>query len=447
MDKKNKNIEREVLEQLTRESRASLRMNKIMLNIYQTERLREILFFAKSKSRWYGEKLKNVEIDKITTENMSQYVPITNKKEFTENWDAFCTDAKLSKNQIDVFLKEINKSGNREEWNLYKGKYHVISSSGSSGRPGIYVYTKEEWLRQCAQYSRFVSSNFDKLRIANLTVKSLLFASPRCSKTIMQGRRDYDLDEEYFRDPDTINQRLTELNPEVLITLPSILERLIKEKEQGNLDINPSFIKVSAEPLNKHLKENTIRIFDNPVINNYFAGSEGFSAFTCKADNQRMHLSEDYCTYETIGSKLTITNLWLKTTPLIRYQLDDKVEIKDEGRCESCGCSFRTIMEPQGRASEKFIYENNKIVTALEMVDKMNYYPCISEYQIQQTKKGIIINLAGDNSTDDNRIKQSMMQILKQKKISEATVEIFHVDHIERSGSGKLKQFIKLDEL
>ena len=71
MDSKNKTLERELLEQLTRESRTSLRMNKIMLNIYQTDRLREILFFAKSKSRWYKEKLKNVEIDMVTTENIA----------------------------------------------------------------------------------------------------------------------------------------------------------------------------------------------------------------------------------------------------------------------------------------------------------------------------------------------------------------------------------------
>ena len=58
--------------------------------------------------------------------------------------------------------------------NLYMGKYHVISSSGSSGRPGIYVYTEEEWLRHCAQYSRFIDSSLKKLRVANLTVKSLL---------------------------------------------------------------------------------------------------------------------------------------------------------------------------------------------------------------------------------------------------------------------------------
>ena len=57
MDRKNKNLERELLKRFTRESRASLRMNRIMLNIYQTDRP-EILFYAKSKSNWYKEKLK-----------------------------------------------------------------------------------------------------------------------------------------------------------------------------------------------------------------------------------------------------------------------------------------------------------------------------------------------------------------------------------------------------
>ena len=444
MDKENKKLSRELLDRFTRESRASFRMNRIMLNIYQTERLREILFFAKSKSKWYKEKLRNVEIDMVTTKNISQYVPITNKKEFTENWDEFCTDENLSKHDIDRFLKDIDKSGKGEEWNLYMGKYHVISSSGSSGRPGIYVYTAEEWLRQCAQYSRFFDSDLNKLRVANLTVKSLLFASPRCSKTIMNRDKDYDLNEEYFGDVEVINKRLTELNPEVLITLPSILKRLVKEKEKGNVEIHPKFVQVSAEPLNKQLKEDVKRVFDDPVIINYFAGSEGFSAFTCKADNQKMHLGEDYCMYETVENRLTITNLWLKTTPLIRYQLDDAVEPMDEGRCKSCGCSFRTMIEPQGRASEDFIYEKDKVVTPLEMIDKMNYFPCISEYQIKQTRTGMQINLVGDNSIDDNSIKNSMIQILEKRKVEGAKVEILRVESIERSGSGKLKQFIKL---
>ena len=207
-------------------------------------------------------------------------------------------------------------------------------------------------------------------------------------------RKEYDLNEEYFGDRND-KQKINGIKSRSINYSASILKKLVKEVEKGNVEIYPKFIQVSAEPLNKQLKEEVKRLFDNPIINNYFAGSEGFSAFTCKADNQRMHLAEDYCMYEEVENRLTITNLWLKTTPLIRYQLDDEVEPKDEGRCESCGCSFKTMIEPQGRASEEFIYENNKLVTPLEMVDKMNYSPCINEYQIKQTRNGMLINLAG----------------------------------------------------
>ena len=44
-----------------------------------------------------------------------------------------------------------------------------------------------------------------------------------------------------------------------------------------------------------------------------------------------MHLAEDYCMYEEVENRLTITNLWLKTTPLIRYQLDDEVVRRMKG--------------------------------------------------------------------------------------------------------------------
>ena len=63
----------------------------------------------------------------------------------------------------------------------------------------------------------------------------------------MHGEKEYDLNEEYFGDIEMINRRLTELNPEVLITLPSILNKLVKEVEKVNVD-SPKMIKVSAEP-------------------------------------------------------------------------------------------------------------------------------------------------------------------------------------------------------
>ena len=92
----------------------------------------------------------------------------------------------------------------------------------------------------------------------------------------------------------------------------------------------------------------------------------------------------------------------------------------------------------------KILYMKRIKFYSMEMIDKMNYFPCISEYQIKQTCTGMQINLVGDNSIDHNSIKNSMIQILEKRKIEGAKVEILSVESIERSGSGKLKQFIKL---
>ena len=433
----------QLLQYYTEEAKENLKMNRIMLNIKQNEKLKDLLFYAKEKSSWYKDKLKNIDIDRVTIENMHQFIPITNKKEFTENWDAFCTDKDLSKKEIDTYLKLVNSKEDRQKFNMYRDKYHVISSSGSSGRPGIYVYTEEEWLKYCAQFSRLFDKNMKHLKIANLTVKSMLFASPRSSKTLLTGHREYDLNEEYFGDVRKINERLTALNPDIIITLPSILRKLIREKELGNVDINPIYINTSAEPLTRDLKEKAVKVFDNPMITNIYAGSEGFAAFTCAANPNKLHLAEDCCIFESSEGMLTITNLWLKTTPLIRYQLDDRIEIQSNGYCKKCVCCFRVIDEPQGRASEEFIYDNI-VITTLELTDEMNYYPCINEFQIEQTLNGMCIKIVGGNISDGDKIKKAMERNLRSKGIMDPIIKIRHVDTIERSGSGKLKQFVSL---
>ena len=48
----------------------------------------------------------------------------------------------------------------------------------------------------------------------------------------------YDLNEEYFGDRND-KQKIDGIKSEILITLPSILNRLVKEVEKGNVEIYP----------------------------------------------------------------------------------------------------------------------------------------------------------------------------------------------------------------
>ena len=51
----------QLLQYYTEEAKENLKMNRIMLNIKQNEKLKDLLFYAKEKSSWYKDKLKNID--------------------------------------------------------------------------------------------------------------------------------------------------------------------------------------------------------------------------------------------------------------------------------------------------------------------------------------------------------------------------------------------------
>ena len=85
--------------------------------------------------------------------------------------------------------------------------------------------------------------------------------------------------------------------------LPSILKKLCFEKESGRLLIEPKTIRVSAEPLNTSLRSRCEKIFPDSTVENTYAGSEGFSAFNCSKNKNKLHLSEDFSLFEIYKDK------------------------------------------------------------------------------------------------------------------------------------------------
>ena len=57
-----------------------------------------------------------------------------------ENFDDVVTNKDISKQKIMDFL---DKSTNPNS--LYLDKYHVVHTSGSSGKIGVFIYSKKDW--------------------------------------------------------------------------------------------------------------------------------------------------------------------------------------------------------------------------------------------------------------------------------------------------------------
>jgi putative adenylate-forming enzyme len=171
-----------------------------------------------------------------------------------------------------------------------------------------------------------------------------------------------------------------------------------------------------AEVLEKEEKERFQTGFGTQVIEIYQA-SEGQIGSPCRCGN--LHINEDLVFIELydkngqpvdrpgpVGTKMLLTNLINTSQPLIRYEMDDLIQL---GESCPCGSSFRVIEKVLGRNDDVlYLYDKNHILQPI-YPDLMSRWiittsDSIREFRVSQishSKLEITIDLL--DSTDETR--------------------------------------------
>jgi phenylacetate-CoA ligase len=142
----------------------------------------------------------------------------------------------------------------------------------------------------------------------------------------------------------------------VLAGPPSLLCQLAEVA--GKIEHRVDALIVYAEETDAVTKQRLAAIFGAPVSEIY-QGAEGMLGYTCRAGN--LHLSEDTALVEldpagdTLGEaqRIVVTDLYRRTQPFIRYELNDLLEVGD--RSCVCGSAFRLIDRIHGRSDSAFL--------------------------------------------------------------------------------------------
>lgn len=144
-----------------------------------------------------------------------------------------------------------------------------------------------------------------------------------------------------------------------IITYPSVLAILTKEKEAGRLNVEPLIIKVAGETLTSDLKQRAQKAFTSlksPIINAYASTECLYISQECSMGRQ--HLCEDWVILEpvdknmnpvpdgTLSDKALLTVLTNDVQPFIRYELGDRIRFYKD-RC-LCGSPYRSF-QVEGR--------------------------------------------------------------------------------------------------
>ncbi|MCL7418415.1 MAG: phenylacetate--CoA ligase family protein [Halalkalicoccus sp.] len=338
----------------------------------QRRRLAEMLSFARRQSRFYKRHYADVPEGSI---DLTQFSPVT-KSMLMEHFDDVVTDTAITKAEIDAFVADETKIGER-----FLGTYPVWTTSGTTGEPGVFVQDETAWtiadvlgdrwivpaMASVSPLSRLFTQN---LRTALVAVSGGHFAG---AAGLEMMRRESALGVRRFRlfsPKRPIGDLVSDLNqyqPAILGGYSTVLVELARAQQDGRLDISPALVTPTAEPISEAQKQVLRRAFDCVVRELY--GATEFVPIAVECEHGNLHANTDWVVVEPVdkdyqpvepgtpSDTVLITSLSNRVQPIIRYDLGDSITMYEE-RCP-CGSAF-PIMEVGGRQGDVLQFETDE---------------------------------------------------------------------------------------
>jgi phenylacetate-CoA ligase len=262
----------------------SCRWTRAELERHQARRLAALRAFALERSPFYQRFHRGLERAPLHA------LPVLTKAVMMENFDDLVTDRAIRLADAEAFLQE-DRGGQ-----LFRQRYLVLSTSGSTGRRGVFLFDSAEWLTALAMISRPMAwaglrRGFRRpprsAMVASTTPwhYSTRIAASLSSRLLPTLRLD-------ASEPlATIVRRLNDWQPEALVVYRSVLKPLADEQLAGRLQIQPLTVATSAEVLPEDTRRRVHRAWGLKVFDNY--GATEYAPIAAECAYGRKHLFDD----------------------------------------------------------------------------------------------------------------------------------------------------------
>ncbi len=236
------------------------------LRTHQRTRMAETLRFAREKSPFYARFHKGKEDRRL------EDLPIITKSILMESIYDLFTDRAVRLADVDAYLKLDDPSG------MFRGRYIALSTSGSTGRRGVFLFSTSEWIECLASISRPMKwagvepNPFRPLRSAMLASTTSWHYSARVGQSLAT-RLLPTLRLDAGEPAESMVRRLNEWQPVVLVAYPSVLRQLADEQMAGRLRIAPRHCATSAEVLTAETRRRVEGAWGVRVFETYGANS------------------------------------------------------------------------------------------------------------------------------------------------------------------------------
>lgn len=316
---------------------------------YQRDRLRALVRHAVERSAYYRDALGPDAVGAELSE-----LPTLPKRLLMEELDRIVTDPRVRLADLRSFLSAAG-AGER-----FLGEYRVFSTSGTSGVPGLFLYSQEEFAHWVAVSLRTLArvGVTGEMRFVGVGAPSALHLSQQMIAALQAGRSE--APRVSVTTPlDEMVAALNEYQPDVIGGYPSVMALLAEEQLEGQLRISPRIVLTTSEVLTEDAAARIERAWTQPV-EGYFSTEVAVIAGGSLAQ-VGLHVCEE-AIVEVVddegrpaapgqpGARVLLTNLVNRTQPLIRYELLDSVQLADGP--DPTGRPFDRIARIDGRSDD-----------------------------------------------------------------------------------------------
>lgn len=337
----------------------------------QRTRLEELVRHARTASPYY----RRLYHDLPPRAEDLHSLPVVNKRDLMAHFDDWVTDPDITLETLKRdFLADPSLAGA-----LYLGRYHVVTTSGTTGDPAVIVHDDASWAllafvgrrgrwRLVAAWNVLSGIARRGLRVAALFAGG---GHSGAAAALESARRHNPLFARWFRVfsvlrplPELVSE-LNDFQPTALEGYPSALVLLAEEQRAGRLNIRPVLAITAGEELAPDARTAIHDAFDCRIENRY--GSAEFVALAAECPEGLFHVNSDWFLFEPVDENhrpvapgvtshtVLVTNLANRVQPLIRYDLGDRVRLA----VSPCPCGNRQpAMTLQGRTGDLLTFES-----------------------------------------------------------------------------------------
>ena len=406
----------------------------------QEQKLRTMLTYAYEHSRYYKNAFETAGLtaETVKTAPLSAF-PTLDKSTLLARFDDIITVPDVTQKELLRFDAE--ETANRKP---YKGKYHVVHSSGSTGTPGYFLYDTSAWNSMLVGIIRGALWDMSMPQILALLARGphITYIAATDGRyggalAVGDGIDGVGAKQMYLDIKTPLAEWVRQLRafrPNIIIGYPSAIKILAELMERGEVELNVIRVISCGEPLGSSLRSYLEGAFHTPVVN-FYGASESLSMGVETDPAEGMLLFDDMNVIEAAEDCIYLTCLYNFAQPLIRYRLSDRLTLHPP--TEDSRYPFTRAVGLLGRNEDILWFEdgagNREFLHPLAVEGF-----CIQgllDYQFRQTGRDAFEMLAETSENADREMihgemLRQMRGILEEKGLDYARFSVRFVDQI-----------------